>query len=390
MTDLRAFAGARLFDGFEWHDDAALIVAGDRVQAIVKRGAVPVAAELVELPGGLIIPGLIDLQVNGGGGVLLNDRPDLEGVQTICAAHTRLGTTTLLPTLITDTPEVTERAIAAGIAATEAGVAGFLGLHIEGPHLAIARKGAHLPDLIRPMTDADLDRLVRGRAGLPALLTTVAPETVDPRRIAALGGAGIVVSLGHSDADYRTAVAAADAGARMVTHLFNAMSPLGHRQPGVVGAALETGPLFAGLIADGLHVDPAVIAIALRAKRGPGHIFLVSDSMSLIGTDMQSFELNGRTIRRANGGLRLADGTLAGADITLLDAVRFVHRTVGLPLAEAVRMASLYPARAMRLDGELGHLGTNARASFVHLAEDLGLAGVWIDGQQITGAFTDA
>jgi N-acetylglucosamine-6-phosphate deacetylase len=276
---------------------------------------------------------------------------------------------------------VNEAAIAAGIAATEKGVRGFLGLHLEGPHLSVARKGAHDPKLIRPMDEHDLVRLLEARKKLPNLLTTVAAETVNPQQIARLAAGGLIVSIGHSDANYATVRTAAEAGATMATHLFNAQSQIGNREPGVVGAVLDLGGLWAGLIADGIHVNAVSIGIALRAKRGPGRIFLVTDAMSVTGTDTASFELTGRTVYRKDGALRLADGTLAGADLTMIDAVTYVHGTIGLPLEEALRMASLYPAQAMGLSSERGRLAPNARADLVHLSDDLAVKRTIIGGE---------
>ena len=377
-----AFSGARLFDGEIWHDDAALVLDDDTVEGIVPVSGLDRGVERVDAGGGLLVPGFVDLQVNGGGGLMINDRPDIEAIRTICAAHAPFGTTALLVTLITDTPEITAATVAAGHEATRRKVPGFLGLHLEGPHLSISRKGAHDPALIRPMSDDDFARLVAARDGLTALLTTIAPETVGPERIKALAASGIVVSLGHSDASYRLAADAAAAGATMVTHLFNAMSPLANREPGLTGAAIDTGALYCGLIADGVHVDPAAIGIALRAKRGPARIFLVTDAMATIGTDMASFELNGRTIFRKNGRLTLADGTLAGADLDMISAVRYINRTIGLELDEALRMASLYPARAMGVDKRHGRLRKGAAADMVHLGDGLDVRSVWIAGKR--------
>jgi N-acetylglucosamine-6-phosphate deacetylase len=295
------------------------------------------------------------------------------------------GTTALLATLITDAPRTTQAAVAAGVAAHEAGVPGFAGLHLEGPHLSVARKGAHDPKLIRPMEDADEAFLIAARKNLPSLLTTVAPESVSAERISALAAAGIVVSLGHSDTSAETALACADAGATMATHLFNAMSQIGGREPGLAGAVLESGSLWSGLIADGIHVDPLTIGIALRAKRGPAQIFLVTDAMATIGTDMTSFTLNGRIIRREGGRLTLEDGTLAGADLDMISAVRFMHRTAGLDLGEALRMASLHPADAMGFSTR-GRLTAGSRADIVALSDDLGVTGVWIGGEQMYAA----
>ena len=333
--------------------------------------------------GALLAPGFVDLQVNGGGGVMLNDHPDVASIRTICAAHAPFGTTALLPTLITDTPQITAAAIAAGAEAAKEAVPGFLGLHLEGPHLSLARKGAHDPKLIRPMTEADQAALVAARKVLPVLLTTVAPESVDPQQVAALAEAGIVVSLGHTDTTHATARAYAEAGASVVTHLFNAMSQIGNREPGLAGATLDTRGLSAGLIADGIHVDPATIGIAMRAKRGPGHIFLVTDAMATIGTNMASFTLNGRTIHRKDGSLRLADGTLAGADLDMISAVRFMHRTIGLDLGEALRMASLYPAEAVGQAHRLGRFARGTAADVVALSDALDVTSVWIGGRQV-------
>lgn len=383
MSDLLAIAGARIFDGHDWHDDAALLLEFGMVSAIVPASAVPAHAAMVRLDGGSLVPGFIDLQVNGGGGVLFNNEPSLAGIRTICAAHARFGTTALLPTLISDTVAVNMAAIAAGQAAVAHAVPGFIGLHLEGPHLALARKGTHDPALLRPMDDSDLARLRAARDILPNLLVTVAPEAVTPAQIAALREAGIVVSLGHSDASFEMASAAFAAGAGMTTHLFNAMSQLGNRAPGMVGATLHKPSVHAGLIADGIHVHPAAIQIALQAKTGPGRLFLVTDAMSQTGTDLKELTLNGRTITRSAGALRLADGTLAGADLDMIDAVIFMHSTIGLPIEEAIRMASLYPAQALGIDDSHGHLAPGAVASFVHLGDDHAVRATWIGGAQV-------
>jgi N-acetylglucosamine-6-phosphate deacetylase len=379
-----AISAPRIFDGVIWHRDAAILVRGDGIEAIVPKGEVPAGVTVAERDG-MLVPGFVDLQVNGGGGVMLNDRQDVEAIRTICAAHAPFGTTALLPTLITDTPEITARTVAAGVAAAEAKVPGFAGLHLEGPHLSLARKGAHDPKLIRPMEDDDQAFLIAARKKLPALLSTVAPESVTAARMTALSEAGVVVSLGHSDTSFATATACVAAGATMATHLFNAMSQIGNREAGLAGAVIDNGGLWAGLIADGIHVDPATIGIALRAKTGPAKIFLVTDAMSTIGTDMKSFTLNGRTIRRENGRLTLADGTLAGADLDMISAVRFMHREIGLELGEALRMASLYPADAMGL-ARHGRLRAGSRADMVALSDNIEVRRAWIGGEEVFDA----
>lgn len=381
-----AMIGARVFSGDAWHDDAALIVDGASVRQIVPARDLPKTVPRTELAGGMLVPGFVDLQVNGGGGVMLNDRQDVEAIRTICAAHAPFGTTSLLVTLITDTPEITSAAVDACAEALKAVAPGLLGLHLEGPHLSIARKGAHDPKLIRPMTDADQAFLIETRSRVPVLLSTLARESVEPAQVKALSDAGIVVSIGHSDTSYAGARELADAGATVVTHLFNAMSQIGNREPGLAGAALDIGGLAVGLIADGIHVDATTIGIAMRAKVGPGKIFLVTDAMATIGTDMPSFTLNGRTIYRKDGSLRLADGTLAGADLDMISVVRFMHEKVGLPIEEALRMASLYPAQTMGVSARIGRLGVGTDASFVHLGEGLDVQRVWIRGEQVFAA----
>ena len=373
MTDTTAFRAARIFDGTDWHDEAALLVQDGRVAGIVPASAVPDAQPV----DGAIVPGLIDLQANGGGGVLWNNDPSAAAITTICKAHAGLGTTAIMLTLITDTPAVTAQAIAAAQAAK--GTPGLLGIHLEGPHLSLARKGTHDPALIRVMTDGDQAALIAAKADFDHMICTIAAESVSPQQVQALAGAGITVSLGHTDCSHETAVAYADAGATMVTHLFNAMGQMAHRAPGLVGAALDDGRIWAGLIADGYHVADTAMRVALRGKAGPGGIFLVSDSMSTIGSDQTGFTLNGRQIFRAEGRLTLADGTLAGADIALIDGVRYVHRALGLPLETALQLASLAPAQALGIT-DRGHLRPGAHADFIALTPEITAASTWIAG----------
>ncbi|WP_424928751.1 N-acetylglucosamine-6-phosphate deacetylase [Amaricoccus tamworthensis] len=375
----RIWTGAGIFDGAGVHAGHALVVRDGRVAGIVPEGEIDPGAEVERLDGGLIAPGFVDLQVNGGDGVQLGAVRDVEGLRRIAQAHARLGATGVLPTLITSSREVTAEVIAAGVAAVEAGVPGVLGLHLEGPHLSVARKGAHDAALIRPMEAEDLEMLCQAARDLPVLMLTVAPESVTPEQIAALAEAGAVVSLGHSDAEYAEFEAAERAGARCVTHLFNAMSQIQGRKPGLVGAALSIGGLNAGLIADGVHVHPASMAAALAAKSGPGQIFLVSDAMAAAGTDLTEFELDGRRITRRDGVLRLADGTLAGADLDLATAVRVLVRDVGVDLERALAMATSVPGAVSGLEFA-GRLVEGGPADFVWLGEGVSLKGVWRGG----------
>jgi N-acetylglucosamine-6-phosphate deacetylase len=378
---MTAIENGRIFDGESWHEGETLLIRDGRFAGFCPPGQAPSDAERIDARGGVVVPGFIDLQVNGGGGVMFNDDQSVEGIRRICAAHARFGTTALLPTLITDTQEITVAAIKAGLQAKAEHVPGFLGLHLEGPHLSTARKGAHDPDLIRPMTEEDLTRLEAVGRRFDAIMITVAPENVTEDQVARLKAAGYTVSLGHTNASYETASRYAAAGASCATHLFNAMSQMENRSPGLVGAALDLGGLNAGIIADGYHVHKGSMSAALRAKRGPGHIFVVTDAMSTIGTDLTGFTLNGRQIYRTDGKLTLADGTLAGADIDMFSSIRFLIDVVELSFEEAVRMASVYPADVMGVGSSKGRIAEGFDADFVMLSpEARHLASTWISG----------
>ncbi|WP_353050187.1 N-acetylglucosamine-6-phosphate deacetylase [Aureimonas altamirensis] len=378
---MTAYRGADIFDGKVRRSGHALLVDGESVRDILPQADVPGDARLMDLPGGLLAPGFIDVQVNGGGGVLLNEQPTIAGIRAICEAHARFGSTALMPTVITDRPEITYAAIEAVGAAIAEGVSGCIGIHVEGPFLSRARKGAHDPALIRTLSEEDLERILA--TTVRPMILTVATESVTPRQISILAANGITVSIGHSDATFEDAKRAFAAGARGVTHLYNAMSQLGHRSPGLVGAALDTPDVWCGVIADGHHVHPAAIGIALRAKRGEGKIMAITDAMPTVGVDASVFELNGRTVRRSQGRLTLDDGTLAGSDLTMIGAVQYLAGTVGVPLEEALRMASSYPAAFLGLEGERGALAPGFRADMVWIDDALNLRGVWIGGRRL-------
>ncbi|MGV6847247.1 MAG: N-acetylglucosamine-6-phosphate deacetylase [Marinibacterium sp.] len=383
MTDtLQALTGADILTPAGIVRDHALLVGDDRIAGVVPACDTPGAVTVTHLEGGLLTPGFVDLQVNGGGGEMLNNAPEVATLRTMAQAHARIGATSILPTLITDTPDVTRRAIEATVAAIAEGVPGIVGLHLEGPHLSLSRKGAHQAALIRPMEQADLNLLLQTAERLPVLKVTVAPESVTCDQIHAMAEAGILVSLGHTDASYETCHAAVQAGARCVTHLFNAQSQMGNREPGVVGAALSLGDLSAGLIADGIHVHPVSVRNAIRAKTEPGQVFLVSDAMATAGSDINSFPLNGRQILRDGNRLTLADGTLAGAHLELLDAVRNVAEFAHLSNEAAFDMATCLPADLIGKP-ELGRLEAGARADVLHVTQQ-GLQRVWQGGQALT------
>lgn len=379
MTESMALIAPAVFDGDTMHRDTALVIAAGRVQGLVPINALPKGMPSSEVEAAVLAPGFVDWQVNGGGGVLLNDGPTVEGVRTIAQAHARFGTTALLPTVITDAESVTERAADTVGAAIAAGVPGVVGIHFEGPHISPQKNGVHDARFIRPLAASDIARLTRSDLG--AVVATVAPECVDLDDIALLATQGVIVSLGHSAADFERATAAFSAGARAVTHLFNAMSGLHHREPGLAGAALANPAVFCGLIADGHHVHPAMLDLV--ARTGPvARLTLVTDAMPSVGCAADTFELNGRTVRREGGRLTVADGTLAGSDLDMASAVRFMVERCGVALPAALAMASRAPAALLGLT-DRGHLRRGARADIVALNADLTVSSVLIGGRPI-------
>ncbi|MBC7159874.1 MAG: N-acetylglucosamine-6-phosphate deacetylase [Porphyrobacter sp.] len=334
--------------------------------------------ERIDLGGGWLVPGFIDSQANGGGGVLLNDRPDVDGIAAIAAAHRRHGTTGLLPTLISDDAATIGRAIAAVDRAIALGVPGVLGIHIEGPFINRERRGIHAERFVRPLSPDELALLTRPARGVR--LVTLAPECVAPGTIATLRAAGLVVAAGHSAADYETTRRALDEGLDGFTHLFNAMSPLAARAPGMVGAALEDRASRFGLIVDGHHVHPAALRVALAA-RGLEGAMLVTDAMPPAGTALTAFTLQGRAIRVEDGALRADDGTLAGSALTMDRALRNAVELLGLPLADAARLASGNPAAFLRMEAVRGAIRPGLAADLVHLDASLRVRRVWIAGQ---------
>lgn len=332
----------------------------------------------VDLGGGYLLPGFIDTQVNGGGGVLLNDEPTVAGIGAIAAAHRSFGTTGILPTLISDDLSVIEQAITATDEAIAQGVPGVLGLHIEGPFISAERRGIHAKQFMRPLDEAALALLTRKGEGVR--LVTLAPECVAPGTIRRLREAGLIVAAGHSTATYEETRAALDEGLDGFTHLFNAMTQFQSRAPGMVGAALEDRRSRFGLIVDGQHVHPAALRVALAA-RGLNGGMLVTDAMPPAGTGMTRFDLQGRTITVADGSLRGEDGTLAGSALTMDLALRNAMEMLGLSLVDASRLASGNPAAFLGQQGRCGAIEPGLRADLVHLDAQYRVKQVWIGGE---------
>ncbi|HEX9903871.1 MAG TPA: N-acetylglucosamine-6-phosphate deacetylase [Propylenella sp.] len=371
-----AIVGATIFDGRRMIEGHAVVVEDGRIKSVVEFARLERALPVTEVEG-LLAPGLIDLQVNGGGGVLFNDRPTVDGIRAIGAAHRRFGTTGFLPTLITDSRDKMAEAVAAVSHGLTLGVPGLLGIHLEGPFINPERKGVHDAKFIRPIEAEDIRIVTSLRSG--RVLVTLAPERVPSDAIGELAAAGVVVAAGHTMASYEALAEARRHGLTGFTHLFNAMPPLAGREPGPVGAALDLDGTWASAIVDLHHVSPCALRVAIAAK-GPDGIILVTDAMPLAGSSEESFELQGRRIVRREGRLTTADGTLAGSDLDMASAVRNTVGHLGVGLAAALRMASLGPAAALRLRSELGKIAPGYRANLVLLDDGLRVLRTWIDG----------
>lgn len=350
----------QLFDGESFHQDVPVTIE----DGLIASFDTALGAKEARYTGTLV-PGFIDVQVNGGGGALFNTSPTVACIETIGKAHARFGTTGFLPTLITDNVQVMAKAADAVALAVAQKSAGVLGVHFEGPHLSVPKKGVHPQGFIREITEAELAIFCRQDLGI--CVVTLAPENVSPEVIRLLVESGVKVCLGHSNADYDTVVAALKAGATGFTHLYNAMSPLGSREPGVVGAAIESETAWCGLIVDGHHVHPAAARVALRAKPR-GKVMLVTDAMPPVGLDDEtSFELFGTQVLRVGDRLNAVTGELAGCVLDMATAVENSVKMLGLPLGEALRMASLYPAEFLGIAESVGRLAVGQRADLVLL-----------------------
>jgi len=373
-----ALVNGRLLTGAGFVSGRTLLVSGAHIEAVVDPQDPRCAgAVTVDLAGQLLLPGFIDVQVNGGGGVLFNDDPTPESIRAIGAAHRTFGTTGFMPTLISDDLDTIERAIGAVQSALDSGMPGVLGIHIEGPFLNAARRGVHDSKHLRLLDTSLLSLLCQLRSGRTVL--TLAPEMTTPEIIAKLAAGGILVSAGHSEANYAQTTTAIAHGLRGFTHLFNAMARLEPRDPGIVGAALYDESTWCGIIVDGHHVDPIMLKLALRCKRHD-RFMLVTDGMPTVGSEKSTFVLQGRTIRVVDGICRDENGTLAGTALDMAAAVRNAVSLLGLDLAEAARMASEYPAEFLGLGAELGRIAPGYRANLVLMDDDFKVQKTWIEG----------
>lgn len=365
--------------GESWLLGMALIMDGNTIEAIVAADNLPDNLDqVIDVQGDYITPGFFDTQVNGGGGVLLNDQPNAAGLAQIAKAHRAYGTTYMLPTLISDDLSVMSQAIAAAEVAMAQPASGIVGLHLEGPFLSSAKKGIHNAEKFRQIDYEALSLLTGLKTG--KTLVTLAPEKTTADVIKSLVKAGVVVAAGHTNATYEQTKIALAAGISSFTHLFNAMTAMESRTPGCVGAALEDRNSWCGIIVDGYHVHPATLKVAINAK-ARGKMVLVTDAMPSVGAREKSFVLYGETITASNGRCASANDTLAGSDLDMMSAVRNSVEILGLELAEAVRMATLYPAQMMGIDSWWGSLAAQQRASVITFSLGYEVTRMWIDGQ---------
>jgi len=369
----------RIFDGEKLHEGLAVVLDGERVVELLPQPDIHNVFDTTwDLDGHILAPGLIDIQANGGGGVMFNDTPAVETLRRMGTAFRRFGTTGFLPTLISSDFDTMKRAIEAVRQAIATGVPGVLGIHLEGPFLNADKRGIHDSDKFCQIDEAAFELLTSLPEG--RTMVTIAPELTNTGMISRLAAEDIMVFGGHSAATYEQTREALQAGMRGFTHLFNAMSPIESRAPGMVGAALEDSNSWVGIIADGQHVHPATFAVAVAAKR-KGYVVLVTDAMATVGSDSKKFTFNGRDIEAIEGCCRMQSGELAGSDLDMLTAVRNASGFTGMETAEALRMASAYPAAALGLENSLGFIRPGYKASFIELDENLNLYRSWINGE---------
>jgi N-acetylglucosamine-6-phosphate deacetylase len=377
---IQSIINGHVFNGESLLKDHAVVVDGDKVLDVLPQHQLTGDIEVgFDLNGQTLAPGFIDLQVNGGGGLMFNNTLTVEGLRTLASAHRKYGTTALLPTLITDSYAVMRQAITAVKQAIEEGVPGIIGIHLEGPFLNPEKKGAHAVEKFCVIDEQGFEIISSLTVG--KTLVTIAPELTTSDMIKRIRNQGIVICAGHTGADYDQTCEGLAAGVTGFTHLYNAMSPLLSREPGMVGAALNDENSWFGIIADGFHMHPAAFRVAVAAKQSGGAV-LVTDAMATVGAEDKSFVLDGETIYAVDGRCTNRAGSLAGSDLDMNAAIKNAMKFARIDWMEAVRMATVYPAKALGVDRQLGYIKSGYQANFVSLDSQINVTDTWIDGQK--------
>ena len=375
----QALIGAQLFSGKEFFDNRALLIDGENIIDIINEHDIPKNFEIQKLNGGILSPGFIDLQVNGGGGKLFNNSPDKESLNTIIEAHQHFGTTSIMPTVISDSLNVLKRCTTT-ISEEIENNKSLLGVHIEGPFFNVKYRGVHQKQYINTI-NSDYLNLFENLKDFPVMLT-LAPECISTKQLKHLKSLGFKILAGHTDASYDQLEEAIKYGLDGFTHLFNAMGQISAREPGVVGSALTFDNATASVIVDLHHVHPSLIQMAYKQKP-QGKLFFVSDSMATIHHGEPSFELYDEIVSESKGRIINSEGKLAGSSITQIDAIKNAYQSCNIPLNEALAMASRYPAEYLGVANYLGSLKSGYRADLTHFDLDFQVQNVWVAGKQL-------
>lgn len=375
---MKALVNCDIFTGDEFITDKALLIKDKLIHSFVSRDDLPNDVEIFDLDGQTVAPGFIDLQVNGGGGILFNDQPNLGSVEKIVEAHRKFGTTNLLPTFITGSLGGMIEASDAVNSYIKKESGAVLGIHFEGPFLEMAKAGVHDKSFIRNVTQDEIDTIINSPIG--KVLLTICPNNISPEHLKQFNQSGVLLSIGHTNATYTDCISAAENGVTGITHLFNAMSQLQSREPGVVGAAFDLEKVSSGIIVDGHHVDFSSVRIAWKSiKRG--NLFLVTDAMPPVGAKNCEFVIGPHTIKLENGKCVTKDGVLGGSALDMSTAVRNCIQKVGIPKSEALRMASLYPAKFIGLDDKYGKIKIGRLANLAIFDNEINVSGTFLEGK---------
>ncbi|MEZ9059618.1 N-acetylglucosamine-6-phosphate deacetylase [Vibrio pelagius] len=372
-----ALSNCKIYTGSDVLTDHAVVIENGLIKQVCPVAELPSGIEVRDLEGANLSPGFIDLQLNGCGGVMLNDEITADTMQIMHRANLKSGCTSFLPTLITSSDEDMRAVITAAREYHNQYQNQSLGLHLEGPYLNVAKKGIHSVDHIRKSDNGMID-LICENSDLVAKVT-LAPELNDPEHIERLHKAGVVVSIGHTNATYAEARKGFESGITFATHLFNAMTPMVGREPGVVGAIYDTPEVYAGIIADGFHVDYANIRIAHKIKGEK--LVLVTDATAPAGADMEYFIFVGKKVYYRDGKCVDENGTLGGSALTMIEAVQNTVEHAGIALEEALRMATLYPATAMGVEDKLGRIKKGMVANLAVFDRDFNVKATVVNGQ---------